>query len=203
MTRRSSVENPTIDTEFSRLYNGTMRENARIVVDGMDGAGKSTLVDQIISLGEGAAFPKFRKIRNDKNLRGKELSTWWIEQLDQSAPELPVHDRFFYPELVYGPVLRGFVGTDPGTNDYVHRYLQQFAFLVYCRPPATNIRLSLAQDRQQWPGIREHHEELLHQYDLLMDHEAVVYGPRFFVYDFTRIDSQVRFLSALEEYLAP
>ena len=199
MTRASSEVNPTVDRVNPRLYNGGMRENARIIVEGLDGSGKTTLVNSLLEL---SGFPKFERVRNEKGSH-PDLDHWWMYQLDKKDEGIPLHDRFFYPELVYGPVLRGGIGTDPGITDYVHRHLRSFSFLIYCRPPDARIRMALSENREQWPGVRENFTTLLARYDEVMDDEAGVYGPRFFVYDYTKIYSQVAILSALEDYIAP
>lgn len=174
-----------------------MRENARVIVEGMDGSGKSTLVESLLTL---PGLPRFEKVRNTKGSR-PDLGEWWIKELLTEHQGVPLHDRFFYPELVYGPVLRGFLGVEPGTIEYVRRYLRTFCFVIYCRPPDARISMALHQDREQWPGVREKRDELIQAYDNIMEVEAEHYGSRFFRYDYTKIQADVGLLEALEDYL--
>jgi hypothetical protein len=95
-----------------------------------------------------------------------------------------VHDRFFYPEFVYGPVLRGGTQGSRWEHNYVRDFLRSRAFLIYCRPPIGVLRDG-AISNPQMKGVLERFDDLLLHYDQLMIDEAPHYNGRFVRYDYT------------------
>jgi hypothetical protein len=155
----------------------TPRIAPRIIVEGMDGSGKSTLAQQLAEEFRGEV------VKNEKGPRD-DLGSWWEDCL-KAAPtkaEIFVHDRFFYPEFVYGPILRGTVSVFPTNIEVVSKWIRSFAFLVYCRPDVEVIRAGAA-GREQWPGVMPNFLPLLQAYDTIMTGEIQWYGNRFFRYD--------------------
>jgi len=55
------------------------RQPHRIVVEGMDGAGKTTLIEQLSN-----DFPQFQVITRPQ---GRSFNDWWPEELDRLAGE--------------------------------------------------------------------------------------------------------------------
>lgn len=177
-----------------------MRDYARIVIDGMDGSGKSTLTKQVIDyLGERAYYvPGYNRV---EDLNKPPMEQWWMHQLAYNPPDkVVVHDRFFYPELVYGPVLRGNIAAAESTVDYVRRFLRYRGFLIYCRPDYQTISKGV-QSELQMEGVIEKFDDLLHAYDDVMIEEAVSMGDRFFRYNWKNDDSAFRLFQALAGYL--
>jgi hypothetical protein len=174
-----------------------LRENARIVVEGIDGSGKSTLVRKLLDgFGPEIAY----LVLNDRG-PDRDLGTFWYDSLGNNpAGRVAIHDRFFYPELVYGPVLRGRYSVEPGTIQYVSQYLRHFAFLIYCRPDDEAILIGVEAE-QQMPGVKENLPSLLHQYDEIMAGELPLYRERFFLYDWRDDEADPRLLAALTGYL--
>jgi thymidylate kinase len=152
---------------------------ARIIIEGMDGSGKSTLAAQLNEHIEGSII-----LRNEVGPR-PDIGEWWMQTVNESPAPVVIHDRFFYPEFVYGPILRGTVRAYPGDISYVSRIIRNFCFLVYCRPEADEIRVG-AEGKEQWPGVMDHFQALLEAYDGLMMGEVQWYGNRFFRYDWHR-----------------
>lgn len=79
-----------------------------IVVEGPDGAGKTTLVNELCrEFGLQRVGPRLDEYR-DKNLPKKprervyKALSWAVE-----GETLRVHDRLFWSECIYGPILRG------------------------------------------------------------------------------------------------
>ena len=70
-----------------------------IIVEGIDGVGKTTLVDYLVTQG----MKKHHFGYDEKNL---DLITKYMRLLDKDTSSL-VLDRSFISEMVYGPVLRG------------------------------------------------------------------------------------------------
>lgn len=175
---------------------------ARIVVEGMDGAGKTTLVSQMMSfLGENRAHfvPGYNRITGPK----PEIHQWWMEQLGFNPEnKVVVHDRFFYPELVYGPILRNKVNAPPATLAYVLQYLRQHSLLIYCRPP-TEVLAKGATVQQQMKGVHERFYDLLIQYDSVMVEEAnhLSKSGRFIMYDWTKDDAMSKLFHQVMGYI--
>lgn len=174
-----------------------MRINARVVVEGMDGSGKTSLVNKILSgLGSDTSY----LVRNDRG-PDRDLRTFWLDSLgDNPVGRVAVHDRFFYPEVIYGPILRNKISVEGGTIEYVSKYLRNFAYLIYCRPP-TSIIAAGVQVEEQWPGVRENFIRLLDQYDDTMMMESQWYQDRFLRFDWTADEAEAELLVSLARYL--
>ena len=76
------------------------------IIDGPDGAGKTTLVKKIIEANPGAITMHFSKPNSDE-----EAFNYWkvyLEALKKSAgASVVIFDRSWYSDMVYGPVMRG------------------------------------------------------------------------------------------------
>jgi hypothetical protein len=151
-----------------------MRQPHRIIVEGMDGAGKTTLVDKLAK--------QFDLVTITRP-KGRPLGEWWAEELErpEDAP-VPIHDRFFYSELVYGPVLRKSIEADPYVVDNVTWFLRHVALLIYVRPH-TDVLAETITHNKQMKGVRANADRLLDAYDKVMSIEKSWYGPRFHQYD--------------------
>lgn len=172
---------------------------SRIVVEGMDGSGKSTLLNQLKNHFQEQAvlIPGYNRVEGDK----PDISTWWEQQVSTNPDNaVVIHDRFFYSEFVYGPVLRGRTEGQWPTVEYLKRFLRDRAFLIYCRPPVEVIRSGF-KALPQMDGVEAHFHDLLNQYDSLMGQEAVFMQGRFFKYDYTTEGDLGELLTMLEGYL--
>jgi thymidylate kinase len=176
-----------------------IRPYSRIVVEGMDGSGKTTLVKQLEEyLGDRGHFvPGYNRVKTDK----PPMQQWWMEQLAENPiNQIVVHDRFFYPELVYGPVLRGRMNMDPSTRSYVQNYLRLHGFLIYCRPPTSVVSREVHKE-DQMKGVIEKFHDLLIKYDRVMIDEAPFYNGRFAKYDWTATSGLTDLLKRLTLYI--
>lgn len=171
-----------------------MRYQHRIIVEGMDGTGKTTLVEGLIRRHSNFfSIPPFGP--------GKDWEKVLPETLDvQDDGRVPVHDRFFFSEVVYGLVLRHKVDLTPELLNNVGWFLRSTAFLVYARPTVTFIRDAVKQT-QQMDGVAEQFTELIETYDRLMVVEKEWFGDRFFQYDWSRPNELARLEAQLEGYL--
>ena len=167
----------------------------RVIVEGVDGSGKSTLIENLIS--------EFHFLTPVVNSAGPEqdFNSWWPEVLSKEYDGLvPIHDRFYYSELVYGPILRGKLLGDKKIHIEVRYKLRREAFLIYCRPTLKSI-LQESQVNEQMEGVSTHLVGLLEGYDKLMQMQPVYYDHRFIVYDWHYKSDFNTVVRRLEEYL--
>lgn len=180
---------------------GTVKLNpyARIIIEGMDGSGKTTLLNHLSDfLGDRVEYvPGYNRQPEPK----PPMERWWLEQLGRGRLTTPVvHDRFFYPEFVYGPILRGHVNMQESTRDYVLKFLRTHAFLIYCRPPYEVLREGVDVEMQM-PGVKEMFDDLLAAYDKLMVDEAKHYLWRFMLYDWTDDKAMAKLAQRITGYI--
>jgi len=169
------------------------RQPHRIVVEGMDGAGKTTLIEQLSN-----DFPQFQVITRPQ---GRSFNDWWPEELDRLAGEpIPIYDRFFYSELVYGPILRHKIDADTVILNEVAWFLRSTALLIYCRPHSDTIR-KMVLHRPQMDGVIENFDKLLDGYDAVMAAESPRYGNRFHQYDWHGRDAYDEIRWRVKDYL--
>jgi len=166
----------------------------RIIVEGMDGAGKSTLAAELQSF-----LKPSELVKNELGPR-PDLETWWKQELRREEERTLIYDRFFYPEFVYGPILRGKVNIPNFVIEHILTNLRQVAFLIYCRPDTHTIKKG-SQTKEQWPGVNENFLPLLQAYDTLMMNEIQWYGWRFFRYDWENTKSLKDLKATLVDYL--
>lgn len=166
------------------------RRHKRIIVEGMDGSGKSTLISQLAN-----EFPRLEIVLRPE---GKKLREWWYEELNRSEDSpVPLHDRFFYSELVYGPIVRHTLAVDQAVVNQVIDYLHKNAMLIYVRPLRAVIQSKVLL-APQMAGVIDHFDSLLETYDAIMTGERTYYGRRFHHYDWHDFGACV---DAVDRYL--
>lgn len=172
---------------------------SRIVVEGMDGSGKSTLVKQLVEhYGERAHLvPGYNRTPEPKS----PMQKWWMEQLSVNPNDkVVIHDRFFYPEFVYGPVLRGHINAEQSTVEYVRSFLRERAFLIYCRPPIEVLKRGVDVEFQM-EGVKTMFNDLLVAYDHMIVREAPYYNGRFVKYDWSDDQAFLQLIMRLTGYV--
>lgn len=175
-----------------------MRQIKRVVVEGPDGCGKSTLIEQLMTV----EFPDlFYYVKNKKGPEANFAEFWPGELEVEQRDVVPLHDRFFYSELVYGPVLRGRLNAETALIRNVSWFLRMGAFLIYCRPDNETIMHEVLV-YPQMAGVVEALPQLITNYDILMEQEATWYGQRFFKYDWKNEDHFTQLRQYLVEYLS-
>lgn len=168
------------------------RQPHRIIVEGMDGSGKTTLVKHLAH-----QFPQLEVVTRPKDVH---FDIWWPSELDRldTAP-VPIYDRFFYSELVYGPIIRGKINANMELVNGVAWFMRSTAMLIYARPHSSSIRTAI-NEHPQMPGVIRHFEQLLEAYDSLMATEMQWYVDRFYHYDWNSEHSN-QVIAAVERYL--
>lgn len=166
----------------------------RIIVEGMDSTGKSTLI--------AALCEQFHSLEIVVNYLGPEqdFEHWWGNQLATDiSPYTPIHDRFFYSELVYGKILRGYVKASGPVIRETQRRLRNEALLIYCRPRTDTI-LATFDNQPQMEGVADNQIKLLREYGVIMSEEAPHYGARFIWYNYQESDLR-EIIARTERYL--
>lgn len=143
-----------------------------IIVEGMDNAGKTTLIETLKKI-HGDAVDVIKPPGPFSS--SKELKDWMGPEIDkcrtfQYNRGMVIYDRFpIISELVYGPIVREkSMVTGPVFDETFHE-LTSAAFpvtIIYCRPP--NSRILDFGFREQMDGVRQKSLELLMGYDELM-----------------------------------
>lgn len=127
-----------------------------IIVEGPDGAGKTTLIKQLM-----AQYPSI-PMHDRASSSGREggpipnLYEWAHADVHSwSDTPLSFYDRHpLISEYIYGPVIRGSV--DPrfhGTS--LRRHLARRALVIVCLPPLSVVSASLSDERDM-PGVTTH-----------------------------------------------
>ena len=172
-----------------------MRQDYRIIVEGPDGGGKTNLIEWLQG-----RFHNFEVIRNELGPE-QDFDTWWPEQLDREKSQIiPVHDRFFYSELIYGPLIRGHLKPPEVLVNNVLWFLRSHSLLIYCRPHSETLEAGRKQ-LPQMEGVELHYENLLEGYDILMAQKLGWYKDRFIRHDWVNPQSLKDVEKLVERYM--
>lgn len=107
-----------------------------IIVEGPDGAGKTTLVNELLKSHPGSTSKHF------SNPKSKEeaLNYWkvYAEAVEATDPtKVTIFDRCWYSDMVYGPLFRGELEMDARHARMLDALAQMHGgcFLIYCTAP--------------------------------------------------------------------
>lgn len=164
-----------------------------IIVEGMDGTGKTTLVQQLAHRLEvkprkfvGSLGPSddHRLVLVD---RTKSEITELGTASEEGRPVKRLYDRFpLISEAVYGPILRGHNCFGGLYYPLRGKLLALKAMIIYCRPGREVIQANV-QQAPQMRGVLEHFGELLGAYDkLFMELTESPVNSYITVFDYTR-----------------
>lgn len=170
------------------------RHRHRIIVEGLDGSGKTTLISHLVG-----RFPELVIIPGmgpdaDYNVRIPQM----LDEEEDGRPR--IHDRFFFSELVYGPILRGRILIDPTLLNNVVWLLRSTALLIYARPHSDQLKEVVARTPQMM-GVPEHWFQLLEAYDHIMAVEREWFGDRFLQYVWHRENEYALVEATITRYL--
>lgn len=164
-----------------------------IIVEGMDGTGKTTLVQQLAnrleiqprkfvgSLGPGDDYRWVLVNRTKSEI--SELETLYAK----GRPVRRLYDRFpLISEAVYGPTLRGRNCFGGLYYSLRNRLLSLKTVIVYCRPDREVIWDNI-QQVPQMEGVLDHFDTLLDTYDkLFRELTETPMNSYITIYDYTR-----------------
>lgn len=168
-----------------------------VIVEGMDGTGKTTLVQQLAhrlgvqprkyvgSLGPSDDYRLALVSRTRSEITELEIT------FVKGGSVKRLYDRFpLISEAVYGPILRGHNCFGGLYYPLRSRLLALKTVIVYCRPNRDVIQVNV-QQAPQMSGVPEHFGELLDAYDkLFVELTDSPVNSYITVYDYTRDDVQ-------------
>ena len=146
-----------------------------IIVEGMDGTGKTVLVQQLAHRLEikprkyvGSLGPSDDYRLALVSRTRSEIAT--LEAISTKGGSIKrLYDRFpLLSEAIYGPILRGHNCFGGLYYPLRSRLLALKAMIIYCRPDREVIQANV-QQAPQMPGVLEHFDELLDAYDKLFE----------------------------------
>jgi hypothetical protein len=150
-----------------------------IVVEGPDGAGKSTLIESARQKKE--YFVRWQSSGPPPDLKTVIQVLFWLSSFPKDVHV--VCDRIpCISDRVYGPILRGIDLFEKMPLDFG---LGKLDTLVYCRPP-TETLLKNATEGTHLEGVRERQEQIVQGYDALINKLAEKLSARVIEYDFTK-----------------
>ena len=136
-----------------------------IVIEGLDGVGKTTLVDYFVSMG-------MKRFHFDYDSQNMDLFTKYMQVLDEKTDFL-VLDRSFISEMVYGPILRNNCKlTIEQYTDLLKSYQRKGAVIVYLTAPKEILLARRANDLKDYETIDKYYETLNARYDEIMDYSC-------------------------------
>jgi hypothetical protein len=158
-----------------------------IIVEGPDGAGKTTLVETLVERYD--ALKVGRRGTNDRtrlwevtvsdtfNAINRAIRATYYEH--NPLPRVNVWDRLFFSDMVYAPFVgRGQGEFSPGQQVFLTRILEAIGCpIILCMPPLEVVREN-AQVHEQMKGVNENLDGIWHGYDKLywrMPNQTVIY----------------------------
>lgn len=119
-----------------------------IVVEGPDGAGKTTLIQKLSEELEIPVAPRVVAQDTTTNIDMKQ----WVEDNLRGGAQPIIFDRYrLISETIYGPILRS--SAQPGFTDYKWMeevtnsfYDQVSPFIIYCLPPLAEVKANIEND---------------------------------------------------------
>ena len=136
-----------------------------IIIEGLDGVGKTTLVDYFVNMG-------MKKYHFDYDAQNMDLFTKYMRVLDEKT-DILVLDRSFVSEMVYGPVLRNNCKlTIEQYTELLKLYREKGATIIYLTAPKEVLLERRANDLKDYEMIDKYYETLNVRYDEIMDYSS-------------------------------
>lgn len=152
-----------------------------VVVEGSDGAGKTTLIERAREGQRERYFLTVRASRYPPNLKTAFQYLQWVKH--QRDFDVLLDRIHFISDRVYGPLLRN---EDLFKDLPLDFGLREAAVIIHCRPPLETILANVAKTNQM-VGVSDHTREIVARYDALMGRLKSI-GRRVVTYDYTGDD---------------
>lgn len=132
-----------------------------IIVEGVDNTGKTRLIGDL-----SRNFPLLKVIKSPGPT--PDLPRWTMQELMESRDRhLKIYDRFFFSELVYGPVIRETVLYTPEQRDYILQFMELVAHPLVIMCQRLDAEESILE-REQMEGVVENFRELSQEYSTII-----------------------------------
>jgi len=169
----------------------------RVIVEGPDGGGKTRLIYDLLS-----QVPELRPTLSFKKQDYfSQFVPWLLHELSIEHDGVPLYDRLFYSELVYGRIIRNRVDMPELFIADMKWQLPIDALLIYARPDMDTL-LKGARVEDQMEGVSEKYSELVAAYDILMLEQSTRYNERFYRYNWKDEREPDAVLKHVQRYLA-
>ena len=136
-----------------------------LIIEGIDGVGKTTLVEYLQSYG-------MKKYHFDYDSKSMDLLSKYMKVLSSDDTGL-VLDRSFISEMVYGPVIRN--KCKLSIEDYTKlliAYKNTGAKIIYLTAPKEVLLKRRDDEKSDYEVITNHYEELNKKYDEIMKYSS-------------------------------
>lgn len=136
-----------------------------IIIEGIDGVGKTTLVYYLETLG-------FKKYHFDYDIKKLDLLSKYMKIL-LLEDDYIVLDRSFISEMVYGPVIRGIskLSIEAYTNLLIS-YKNADAIIIYLTAPKEVLLQRRNNDKKDYEIIKYYYDELNKKYNEIMEYSS-------------------------------
>lgn len=136
-----------------------------LIIEGIDGVGKTTLVEYL----QGYGMKKYHFDYDSKNM---DLFTKYMRVLLEDNNKL-VLDRSFISEMVYGPVIRN--KCKLSLEDYTKLLIAYKNFgtkIIYLTAPKDVLLKRRNDEKSDYEVIANYYEELNKKYDDIMEYSS-------------------------------
>lgn len=134
-----------------------------IIIEGLDGVGKTTLIDYFVNVG-------MKKYHFDYDAQNLDLFTKYVRVLNEKT-DILVLDRSFISEMVYGSVLRNNCKlTIQQYTELLKLYNETGTTIIYLTAPKEILLERRANDLKDYEMIDKYYEALNIRYDEIMDY---------------------------------
>lgn len=156
-----------------------------IIIEGLDGVGKTTLVNYFVNQG-------MKKHHFDYDVNNMDLFSKYMRVLEEENLNL-VLDRSFISEMVYGPVLRGKSKLElEQYKKLLEEYKKVGTSIIYLTAPQEILLERRREETKDFEMISNYYKELNNQYNVIMD-----YSEEFI--DVMRFDTNIMNEHAVQE----
>lgn len=159
-----------------------------IVFEGPDGAGKTTLMEELTSQ---LQIPKAPRASTSEGGPVENLFQWaWNDVRSWGSTSfVQAYDRHpLVSEYIYGPICRGY--TDPAFDSFhahkLRKYFQHLSFVIFCLPPLDEVTKNV-QAAPQMPGVESNISRIYKGYQ-----ETIFrWEGAFVIYDYTAVNADL------------